>query len=71
MIPLYVSKQCDLIIKEILYLFIARVKVAQEFQEMEAPSEELSPGQPFQPDFIYDMLRDLKSDCLKVKTFDI
>lgn len=54
-----------------IIFFITRVKVAQEFQEMEAPSEELSPGQPFQPDFIYDMLRDLKSDCLKVKNFDM
>lgn len=41
------------------------VKVAQEFEQFDSPKEELSPGQPFQPDFIYDMLRDLKSDCLK------
>lgn len=41
------------------------MKVAQEFSLSDSPQEEFQPGQPFQPDFIYDMLRDLKSDCLK------
>lgn len=75
LLPLCASKQCEfnykMIIVYLQHFFIIRVKVVQEFQEMESPSEELSPGQPFQPDFIYDMLRDLKSDCLKVKIFDL
>ncbi|GFQ92680.1 ubiquitin carboxyl-terminal hydrolase 10 [Trichonephila clavata] len=41
------------------------VKVTYEFSKYDTSQEELSPGSPFQPDFIYDMLRDLKSDCLK------
>lgn len=41
------------------------MKVAQECSQFESPQEEFQPGTPFQPDFIYDMLRDLKSDCLK------
>lgn len=41
------------------------VKVTYEFSKHDASQEELLPGPPFQPDFIYDMLRDLKSDCLK------
>ncbi|XP_035230171.1 ubiquitin carboxyl-terminal hydrolase 10-B-like [Stegodyphus dumicola] len=41
------------------------VKVAYEFSQYQSPQEELQLGTPFQPDFMYDMLRDLKSDCLK------
>ncbi|XP_054707677.1 ubiquitin carboxyl-terminal hydrolase 10-like [Uloborus diversus] len=40
------------------------VKVVYEFTELQS-QQELQVGQPFQPDFIYDMLKDLKSDCLK------
>ncbi|GFT93888.1 ubiquitin carboxyl-terminal hydrolase 10 [Nephila pilipes] len=41
------------------------VKVTYEFSKYDTSQEELVLGLPFQPDFIYDMLRDLKSDCLK------
>ncbi|KAF8770337.1 Ubiquitin carboxyl-terminal hydrolase 10 like protein [Argiope bruennichi] len=41
------------------------VKVMYEFSRYDTSQEELQLGPPFQPDFMYDMLSDLKSDCLK------
>ncbi|KAG8183097.1 hypothetical protein JTE90_019981 [Oedothorax gibbosus] len=41
------------------------VKVAYEYSQFDKPQEELKVGEAFQPDFIYSMLKELKSDCLK------
>ncbi|GIY14858.1 ubiquitin carboxyl-terminal hydrolase 10 [Caerostris darwini] len=41
------------------------VKVTYEFSKYDSSQEGLQIGSPFQPDVIYDMLRELKSNCLK------
>ncbi|XP_042905578.1 ubiquitin carboxyl-terminal hydrolase 10 [Parasteatoda tepidariorum] len=46
-------------------LIDSMVKMTYEFSVLPTSQEEVQVGQPFQPDIMYDMLRDLKSDCVK------